>query len=341
MPSTYAILRPLTVGFLLISAPLYADVATKTVTYQSIPVQFVFDATLEAVNQSTVSAQTSGVIKAIYFDINDTVEAGALLVEIVDTQQRAALAQAQANLAKANAMNEDAHILLKRNERLLAQNTLSQGEYDSSVAQAKSTSASVKAADAALSQAQEQLSYTRVTAPYGGIVKARHIELGELVNPGQPLMTGMALQPLRAMTNIPQRVVAQVKHAEQVHIEINDQRLNATGITLFPYADTQYHSVRLRAELAQSETHELYPGMWTRLVIRSGEREAIVVPNSAVFRRAEMTAVYVIEHGQPRLRQVRLGNKYNGGIEVLAGLSLNDVYALDAYQQRAQLTQGE
>ncbi|MBE0484088.1 MAG: efflux RND transporter periplasmic adaptor subunit [Bacterioplanes sp.] len=341
MPSTHALLRPLAIGLMLSSHALHADIETQTVAYQSIPVQFELDATLEAVNQSTVSAQTSGVIQAIHFDINDTVEAGALLVEIVDTQQRAALAQAQANVAKANAMNEDAQILLKRNERLLKQNTLSQGEYDSSVAQAKSATASVKAAQAALSQAQEQLSYTRVTAPYSGIVKARHIELGELVNPGQPLMTGMALQPLRAVANVPQRIVSHVHKAEQIHIEFNAERIPASGVTVFPYADAQHHSVRLRADLPQTHTETLYPGMWTRLVIRSGEREAIVIPHSAVIRRAEMSAVYVIENNQPRLRQIRLGNAQDNGIEVLSGLSINDVYAIDAYEQLAHLAKGE
>ena len=87
--------------------------------------------------------------------------------------------------------------MLKRTQNLYAQKTVSQGEYDSIVARAKTAQTAVKPAEAGLKQAKEQLVYTEIRAPYSGIVKIRHVEVGELVNPGQPLMTGIATTTAR------------------------------------------------------------------------------------------------------------------------------------------------
>lgn len=303
---------------------------------ESIPVYFDLEATLEPVNQSTVSAQTSGAIKEINVDVNDRVEAGALLIRIDDTQQKAQLEQAKANLAQAQAQNKDAQLALERTQRLRKQGSASQGELDSADARAKSTAAGVAAAKAALQQAEEQLAYTQVKAPYGGIVRARHVELGELVNPGQPLMTGMALEPLRAIADMPQRVAKQYTNAKQITVLLDDQEINPSEVVVFPYADAQHHSVRVRAELANAEG--LFPGQWTKLRVQTGERESILVPQDAVLQRSELTSVYVLVNGQPKLRQVRIGNYFNDKIEVLSGLKAGDTIITNALAQLAQIS---
>lgn len=326
----------LTVGF---TAMACSSVALESLTLKNTPIAQHFDleATLEAVNESTVSAQTGGAVEAIYFDVNDSVEAGSLLIKINDTQQQASLQQALANLEQTKAQNEDAQVLLKRNKRLYEQQTLSQGEYDSTVARAKSAAAAVKAAQAGLKQAKEQLAYTEVKAPFSGIVKARHIEMGELVGSGQPLMTGMALTPLRAVTDLPQRISKDYQSDDQIRVMANGQWLTVEKTTLFPYADERHHSVRLRALLPQDSTN-LYPGQWAKVRIQTGERKGILVPQAAILQRSELTSVYVLVEGQPRLRQVRTGEQFNGQTEILSGLKAGDEIITDALAQLAALS---
>lgn len=308
---------------------------TLTIEVRQLPVSYPLEATLEAVNQSTIAAQTPGTVKEIRFDVNDRVEQGALLIRIDDTQQRAAVMQAQANLAQARAQNDDAQALLRRNSRLFAQGTLSQGELDSTKARAKSAAATVNAAQAALQQANEQLAYTRVSAPYSGIVKARHVEIGETVAPGTPLMTGLSLQRLRAVADVPQRLAPHTITKEHVSIAINGQTLTPQSVTVFPYADPQHRSVRLRADLPATQSG-LMPGMWATVIITQGQRPAIVVPESAVIRRSELSAVYVQHHGKALLRQVRVGNpQANQQLEILSGLNAGDVIYIDGYGQLA------
>ena len=323
------------------SAFAESNLATRTLALQSVPVYYDLEATLEAVNESTISAQTSGAVKAVHYDVNDEVKAGALLIEIDSTQQQAALAQAQANLAQTEAQNEDAQILLKRNERLLKQGSISQGQYDSTVAQAKSAKAAVEAAKAALLQAQEQLSYTRVKAPYGGIVKARMVEVGELVNPGQPLMSGLALQPLRAIADVPQRLSTQYQGQKSISIVINDQIIPASKVTLFPFADPEHHSIRLRAELPVSTDITSLPGMWAQIRFQTGQRSTLLIPGSSIIERSELTAVYVMDGSIPKMRQIRLGNSHQGQREVLSGLSAGEQLILDGYAAMASLSQGK
>lgn len=316
------------------------ELAKLTISSQPSMQMVYLDARLEAINQSTISAQTSGIVESIKVDINDQVKAGQTLIIINDSQQAAGLSQAQANLAQALAINEDAQVLVKRNRSLFNKKTLSQGELDSSIAQAKSTAAAVLAAKALVKQAEEQLSYTHITAPYAGIVSQRMVEVGELVNPGQALLTGFAAQPLRAITRIPQHLVTKLNAlSDDAIISIKSQGKNypATRYTLFPYADSRYSSVQARIELAplpSDQTNaQLVPGAWVEVALPIGKKEAIHAPKSAIIQQGEVASLYVIDKqsGKLKLRYVRLGNNKSSAkqIEILSGLKSGEVIAIN------------
>ena len=326
----------ITATLLTLANQAMADAPTETLVRQDIPQHFELEATIEAVNQSTVSAQTSGAVKVILFDVNDTVAKGALLIEIDNTQQLATLAQAKASLAQAQAQNEDAQVLLKRNQRLFRQGTLSQGELDSTSARAKSSAAAVEAASAGVRQASEQLAYTQVRAPYSGVVKARHIAPGELVTPGTPLMTGLSLDRLRAIADLPQRLAEQYQSQQQISIRINNRLIKPAKVTLFPYADSQLHSVRIRADLPADGPPQI-PGSWAKMLFKTGERQVITVPATAVIQRSELSAVYINDRGAIKLRQIRTGNRYGSRIEVLSGLQEGDTVFTSGYATLAKL----
>lgn len=310
-----------------------------------VPIHFDLQASLEAMNQSTVSAQTHGAIKSVYYDVNDSVSKGALLLEIDNTQQTAQLAQAKAGLAQANALNLEAQRNFQRSTRLHKQGTLSAGNLDQAEAQADSAAANLEAAKAQVMRAETELSYTQVRAPYSGIVRIRHIEVGEWVAPGTPLMTGMAMKPLRAITNIPQRLASQYQSPNQISIllaspeqiqppsQSNQQIYKAERVNLFPFADPTHHSLQLRARLPASayEDANLYPGMWATIRFQTGTRQSLLLPLSALVKQSEVTSVFVLRQGAWTMCAVRLGRQYGQHIEVLAGLSAGETIALDGY----------
>jgi len=353
--------------------PKTAELPTLITQIQTMPSYVELDARLEAINQSTISAQTSGIVEAVNVDINDRVEAGQILIRINDSQQQALLSQARANVAQAQALNEDAQILLKRNRSLFAKKTLSQGELDSAIARAKSSQAAVVATQAAAKQAQEQLSYTLIKAPYAGIVSQRMVQVGELVNPGQALMTGFSPQALRAITDIPMHLAKQLskqlsKHlgtakADNLFIINQGQRFAAESITLFPFADNRFSSVRARINLpkldlpkmelakidsATINNSTLLPGSWVKVAIPSREREGIYVPLSAVLQQGEVAKLFIkdAKNQQFKLRYVRLGQKLKSAdntidlVEVSSGLESNEEIALHAIEAAKLISSG-
>lgn len=326
-----------------------AEIALPTlITKATMQPQYVqLDGRLEAINQGTISAQTSGIVETVTVDVNDSVSAGQTLLTINNTQQQAQLSQAQAHLAQEQALNEDAQVLLRRNRSLFAKKTLSQGELDSSIAGAKSRQAAVLAAKAKVKQAQEQLSYTRVLAPYSGIVSQRLVQVGELVSPGQPLMAGFSPQPLRITIDIPQHLLPKLNISADnpIRIQANGETIRTQQYTLFPYADSRYSSVRARIDLATNKNEKaLLPGSWVEVLLPAGKREGIYIPQSAILQQGEVASLYVKNStsGRFKLRYVRLGQKLitqklSPQVEIIAGLSTDEEVALDALATAQQI----
>lgn len=280
------------------------------------------DGRIEAVQQSTVSAQTSGTIIELPVDVDDVVASGDLIVALDDTEQRARLDQAKANLLEANASVVDATQRFERIGPLAERGVASQAELDQARNQLNAAQARLAQAQAAVSGAEEQLSYTRVLAPYGGIVTERHVEVGEAVSPSTPLLTGFSLEALRVVVSIPQRYADLARQQRQATVTLNDGRVLSTGdMTFFPYADPNTHAFRVRMDLVETNG-QLFPGMLVRVGLPVGERSALWVPEQTVVRRGELSAVYVLDDtDQPRLRQIRTGVVLDGQVEVLAGLT--------------------
>ncbi len=287
----------------------------QAVEAETVPQESVYDAVIEAVNQATISAQTSGRVKEINFDVDDTVEKGAVLLRIQDKEQRAALEATEARFKAAEAE-------FTRIKDLYKDKVVSKAQYDKARAEHR-------AARAALKTAKEQLEYTVVRAPYAGIVVKRHIEKGEIARPGTPLMTGLSLAALRGVSNIPQSIVGEVRRRGQARV-IDEQGNSyaAVKLTISPYADPKSHTFRVRIDLTPGES-VFYPGMFAKVAFVTGETHRLTVPASAVVQRSEVTGVYVVSDGRVSLRHIRIGRRVDGKVVVLAGLDAGEMVALD------------
>jgi len=181
-----------------------------------------------------------------------------------------------------------------------------------------------------VAQAKESLGYTAINAPYGGIVLQRHVQLGETVQPGKPLMTGFSLDELRAVADVPQRLIVPVRQHKQARVLAQNGRteIAAEKLTFFPYADPQSNVFKVRVDLPK-KTPDLYPGMFVKVAFRVGEDNRLVVPRQALVQRGEVSGVYVIEDTKVSLRQVRPGRTEGAVTEVLAGLEPGEQVALD------------
>jgi len=283
------------------------------------------DGRIEAVQQSTVSAQTSGTVVELPFDVDDSVAAGDLIVRLGDSEQRSRLNQALAGLEEARSGLDNARQQYERVEAIHQRGLVSRQEFDQATNNLSASRARVERAEAAVDEARKQLDYTRIVAPYGGILTERHVELGESVNPGQPLLSGLSLEQLRVVVDLPQKYADLARSERQATVTLADGRVLETGeLTFYPYANPATHTFRLRLQLNEPNG-SLFPGMLVKVGVPVASREALWVPASALIQRSELRAVFVLDsQGQPRLRQIRVGSLDGDRLEVLSGVSAGE-----------------
>lgn len=297
-----------------------------------------WDGVVEAVNQATLSAQTRGRVVELPFDVNDYVEAGQVVVRFTDVEQVSAQRRASAALNAAQADYTEAEAAFRRTEELVAKQLLARAALDQARARRDATRAALESARAGVSEAGEQVDYTVIRAPYSGILTARHVEVGESVQPGQPLVSGLSLQQLRVNVEVPQSDVAALReHGSATVVLPGGGRIEAAQVIVFPYADPGTHSFKVRVELPEAETG-LQPGMTVKVAFKTGEARHLWVPATALVTRSEVTAVYVVgDDNRVALRQVRLGHRREGEVEVLAGLAEGERIAANPLDALAHL----
>lgn len=293
-----------------------------TARYKLVARERVFDAIIEAVNRASVSAQTSGRVIEINFDVDDYVNRGDVILRLRDKEQRARVNSAQARFKEADAN-------FTRIKKIYAKKLVAKSVYDKA-------SARLQTAQAELDQAKEALAYTIVHAPYSGIVVERHIEPGEIARVGKPLMTGISLELLRATAYVPQDIINTIRRLNRARVILADSpdtSINVASLTISPYADLKSHTFQVRANLPEGQ-HNIYPGMFAKIAIVIGEENHLVVSTKSIVHRSEVSAVYVVNKtGQVSLRQVRPGRVLDDGtIEILAGLEEGEQVALDPVQ---------
>lgn len=317
-----------------LATPLFAaEQAPAAVKLQvrEVALTYPAEAVVEAIRQATVAAQAAGRVIDVRADAGKAVKQGELLMRIDAREAAEGVAGAQAQLAQARASHE-------RTKSLVAQKFMSPAALDQS-------EAAWKAAQAAAGASGATLSHANVTAPISGIVAQRHTELGEMATPGKPLITVFDPKGMRVVASVPQYKLADVRKNAKAKVEFPEIGLwiDAVRVEILPAADPRSHTVTARLYLPDN-VEGVIPGMAARAHFITGQGAKLTVPPSAVLRRGEVTAVYVLDEkaagGQPRLRQVRLGEAVAGGeLEVLAGLAPGDMVSLDPVKAGIALKQ--
>lgn len=309
-----------------------AQMKTAAVELRDIELTTSAEAVVEAVRQSTVSAQIAGRIVALNFDVGDFVKQGAVIARIDERAVAKAAEASEAQVREAQAALANARANYERSRQLLAQRFISQAALDQAESNYKAAQARVSALLAGAGAAATERSFATVVAPYSGVVSARHVELGEMATPGRPLMTGFDPSTLRVVATVPQAQVAAIRALGKARIEVPSlgRWVDVKTMTIVPAADPRTHTTRIRLDLPE-DVRGVVPGVYARAHFVVGAAPKLLVPRAAVVKRSEVTAVYVLDgEGHARLRQIRLGDAGDEtSIEVLAGLQPGERVALE------------
>ncbi|THD08760.1 efflux transporter periplasmic adaptor subunit [Rhodanobacter lindaniclasticus] len=307
--------------------------AALTVHLEPAHDEQAWDGVVEAVHEAVISAQTNARVVELPHDVGDAVRKGDVLVRFSDVEQKSARHAAQAQIAAAQAAYTEADTSYRRFAEIFGKGFVSKAQLDAERARRDAALAALQSARAQSSQVGQQLDYTVLRAPYDGIVTRRYVQVGEAVQSGppapQPLIALASLQDLRVGVQVPQSAIAAIRRYHAAEVVLDDGRRVAAGkLTVFPYADPQTHSFRVRLELP-GDGAGLVPGMTVKVAFASGEAKRLLLPTSALVQRGELVGAYVLGQHDVTLRQLRLGHRHGDRVEVLAGLDDGERVATD------------
>ena len=294
------------------------------------------DGVVEPIRQATLAAQVFGSIVRIGVQVGDRVRAGQELLRI---DAHAAAQVVQSNAAQVDAARANLAVAakeLERQQQLLQKQYISQAALERSQAQFQSAQAQVQSLQAQTNVVQTQQGFYVISAPFSGIVSELPVALGDMAMPGRPLITLYDPSQLRVSAAVPHSALPASMEGAQFELpsSFNGKGfMQASGITVLPQVDAATHSAQIRFLLPA--TTSALPGSFVRVWLpaaraASASAEHLFVPVSAVLRRAELTAVYLVDtQGHPTLRQVRVGRSQGQQVEVLSGLRAGERVATD------------
>jgi RND family efflux transporter MFP subunit len=319
------------------AAPVASGLQSEVVETATVSRETTFDGVVEAVNQSTVSAQTAGRVIEMPVDVGDEVEKGAVIVRFTDTEQKARGAAAEQATHEARARLVEAEAEFKRVSEIYEKRLIAKSQYDRSRADLDAARARLKASEATLAEVREGLEHTVIRAPYAGIVVQRHVQIGETVTVGTPLMTGVSLEHLRVRVDVPQQHIGVLRRHHQARVLLPDgASVAAEGMRIPPNADPGTQSFRVLVTLPAGE-YGVYPGVLLKVAFVTGSEERLLLPAQALVRRGEIEGAYVIAaDGTLSFRYLRTGTPASDGrIPVLAGLVAGERVASDPHAAAA------
>ena len=304
---------------------------------QQLPVSVRSTGTVHARETAAVSAQVMSRIQQVLVHEGDNVRAGQTLAVLDDAALRSQVEQAQAGVkaaqnAQAAAQTNSALAMstLGRYKQLESEKSVSPQEMDEVSRRAEAAAAGLEAARAQTGAAQAQesgartmLGYTRLVAPFAGVVTSRTADPGTMAAPGVPLLQIDQAGALQLQTSVDESLIGTIHKGMKVQVStdgVASTNLAGTVAEIVPAADPSSHSFLVKIDLPSSSG--LRAGMYGTAEFTNGTKQAILIPRSAVVARGSLNCVYVLDsQGNAQLRYITLGSTQGNLVEVLSGVS--------------------
>jgi len=333
-------------------------VAVARVTRQDLARELTCEAELRPYQEIDLHAKVAGYLQKITVDIGDRVEAGQLLAvievpELGDDIQRAnaSLKRCQEEVARAQAAHDEAHLVYTRLTAIdkARPNLIAQQELDTAVEKDRATgsslaaaSAEVEVAKADINKLQTMLKYSRITAPFPGVITKRYADPGALIQAGtssstQTLPLVRLSQNDRLRLDIPVSVsyVSRVELGDPVQIQVAslDRAFSGKIARSTRKIETATRTMEVEVDVPNTDL-KLIPGMYASVILRLDHRDqALAVPVEAVSRKKTCTVFVVGNDQRMEERVVRLGLETPQQVEVTSGVKENELVMIGSRTQ--------
>ena len=290
---------------------------------------FILPGNVTSYPDSPIYARTAGYLTRWYFDIGARVKKGALLAVIATPEVDQQLAQAQADLNTAQANANNARIQADRYTGLVQSNAVSHQDTDTFVNQAAATAAAVKSAQANVARLRQLQSFEEVYAPFDGVITARNIDTGQLIDPGagKELFHLQAIQTLRVYANLPQIYSANVKPGAKIDLTFTEHGgkiFQGTLVRTAESIDPASRTLLVEVDL-DNRSGELLPGSLAQVHFKTPAASPFIVPAAAIIFRKEGLRLGVVINGNvAHLVPVVIGEDDGANVQIVTGLNIGD-----------------
>jgi RND family efflux transporter MFP subunit len=301
-----------------------APVPVSTVTIAPKTIDAVVSAvgTLNSRNTSVLSSKIMGKVIALHAKEGDHVSQGKVLLRIESGEISAQAFQAQA------AYN-NAKLQYDRIKRLFDEKAATQMEMDQATL-------GLDSANAGLNGAKAMESYTIIEAPISGQIVEKHINLGEMALPGQPVIKIEDNGHLRLEVTVREQDLRYIQAGKPVIVQIDalpGRDLNAKVAQVVPASDVRTHSFIVKIDIPSDKS--LITGMYGKALFSTGKREAILIPRAAIVELSGISGVYIVSaEGRGVFQMVQLGDVNGDSVEAVTGLKAGDRVIVSRHEIR-------
>lgn len=300
--------------------------------------EVVLPANIQAFTDSPIYARTNGYLRRWLVDIGAHVKAGQLLAEIDTPEVDQQLLQARADLNTAQANYNLAQITATRYQSLLKTDAISKQDVDNAVGDYEAKKAMVASALSNVKRLEELQSFQKIYAPFDGVITARKIDIGALINSGngglaQELFHIAAVRRLRVYVNVPQTYSRAAKpglSADLTLAEFPGRRFQGKLVRTAGSIDAASRSLLVEIDV-DNPTGDLLPGAYAQVHLRlpAGISALMLPVNTLIFRSKGLQVATVTGGNHVALVSVTLGRDFGNEVEVIAGLNGDESVVLN------------
>lgn len=310
-------------------------VETERVTTQPLVVTTSYSGSIEADRRAKVSSRLASVVKAVYVNEGDAVEAGRLLFSLDDTEQQQERRRLQAAADRIRADLKYWRGQHEIDENLFSRGTISEQKLEESKRRVASLSASLEENRQAGAMAETRLGYAEVVAPFAAVVQSVLVEEGEAVTPGSPLLELVDTATLKAVVSAPQSDRQRLSTGLRTYLKLHQQAttLQSAIHRIYPALDSRSRNLTFEVPFSSSAmTANLHAGMNVKAEVEVERLDAVItVPLHAVQQRKGREGVFAIRAGAAVWLPVTTGSIQGERVQLTAGVEPGEVVITTPY----------
>jgi RND family efflux transporter MFP subunit len=291
-----------------------AVIQADTIKLSNFDVATPFLGSFAPNREVSIASETSGKVITVGIQEGSQVGTGSLVAQLDNGVLVAQLHSAQANL-------EQAKSTLSRYEQ--AQAGVTQLQLDNA-------RTSILTSEAQIEQLTKQISQYTIHSPFSGVITKRNFDLGAVVSPGTPLATLIDISVLKLEISVPEKNITQFKNgaAMQVKTDIYPNAVFKGTVNLISSAADAAHNYTVKILVPNNSQTPLKAGMYAKVTLGNAPlQNSISIPRSALIGSSEKPQVYVVDNGIAKLRNIQTGASNESSVQVVKGLSANEVIA--------------